>query len=107
LSNYKRSIYYSLSETLGSKASVDVFIYNYNIEQFEEIVNNQMIHYDYFVILPHFKDDDATGVNIIKNNPKKESAADRPKSRIAERLSGCLSGIRKRYSDLHLKPELI
>jgi DNA-binding transcriptional regulator YhcF (GntR family) len=72
LSNYKRSIYYSLSETLGSKASVDVFIYNYSIEQFEEIVNNQMVHYDYFVILPHFKDDEATGVNIIKKIPKKK-----------------------------------
>lgn len=72
LSNYKRSIYYSLSETLGSKASIDVFIYNYSIEQFEEIVNNQMVHYDYFVILPHFKDDEATGVNIIKRIPKKK-----------------------------------
>jgi DNA-binding transcriptional regulator YhcF (GntR family) len=72
LSNYKRSIYYSLSETLGSKASVDVFIYNYSIEQFDEIVNNQTVHYDYFVILPHFKDDDATGVNIIKKIPKKK-----------------------------------
>jgi DNA-binding transcriptional regulator YhcF (GntR family) len=72
LSNYKRSIYYSLSETLGSKASIDVFIYNYSIEQFEEIVNNQMVHYDYFVILPHFKDDEATGVNIIKKIPKKK-----------------------------------
>lgn len=72
LSNYKRSIYYSLSETLGNKASVDVFIYNYNIEQFEEIVNNQMVHYDFFVILPHFKDDEATGVSIIKKIPKKK-----------------------------------
>lgn len=70
LSNYKRSIYYSLSETLGNKASVDVFIYNYSIEQFEEIVVNQTIHYDYFVILPHFNEDDATGVNIIKLIPK-------------------------------------
>lgn len=72
LSNYKRSIYYSLSETLGSKASVDVFIYNYSIEQFEEIVTNQLAHYDYFVILPHFKDDEATGISIIKKIPKKK-----------------------------------
>lgn len=72
LSNYKRSIYYSLSETLGNKASVDVFIYNYNIEQFEEIISNQTIHYDFFVILPHFKDDEATGVSIIKKIPKKK-----------------------------------
>ncbi|KAF0234794.1 MAG: GntR family transcriptional [Prolixibacteraceae bacterium] len=72
LSNYKRSIYYSLSETLGSKASVDVFIYNYSIGHFDEIVSNQMIHYDYFVILPYFKDDDATGINIIRKIPKKK-----------------------------------
>lgn len=70
LSNYKRSIYYSFSETLASKASVDVFIYNYSIEQFEEIVANQLINYDYFVILPHFKDDDTDVVRVIKNIPK-------------------------------------
>jgi DNA-binding transcriptional regulator YhcF (GntR family) len=72
LSNYKRSIYYSLSETLGSKASVDVFIYNYSIGQFEEIVNNQIVHYDYFVILPHFKDDEATGISIVRKIPRKK-----------------------------------
>ncbi len=70
LSNYKRSIYYSLSETLGNKAGVDVFIYNYSIEQFEDIVANQLINYDFFVILPHFKDDDESGVRIIKTIPK-------------------------------------
>jgi DNA-binding transcriptional regulator YhcF (GntR family) len=72
LSNYKRSIYYSLSETLGSKASIDVFIYNYSVEQFEEIVSNQLVNYDYFVILPHFKDDDSDVVRVIKNIPKKK-----------------------------------
>ena len=72
LSNYKRSIYYSLSETLGAKANVDVFIYNYSIEQFEEIVINQTLHYDYFVILPHFKNADADGVDIIKRIPKEK-----------------------------------
>ena len=72
LSNYKRSIYYSFSETLGSKASVDVFIYNYSIEQFEEIVVNQIVNYDYFVILPHFKDDEADVVRVIKKIPKKK-----------------------------------
>lgn len=70
LSNYKRSIYYSFSETLGSKGSVDVFIYNYSIEQFEEIVNNQITNYDYFVILPHFKDEDPDIDRIIKKLPQ-------------------------------------
>lgn len=70
LSNYKRIIYYSFSETLGKKATVDVFIYNYSIEQFEEIVNNQITNYDYFVILPHFTDEGADVVRVIKKIPK-------------------------------------
>lgn len=70
LSNYKRSIYYSLAETLGRKASVDVFIYNYSLEQFEEIINNQLTNYDFFVILPHFNEEDDEVVRVIKKIPQ-------------------------------------
>ena len=70
LSNYKRNIYYSMTETLGSKAGIDVFIYNYSLEQFEEIINNQLINYDYFVILPHFNEHDTDVVKVIKRIPK-------------------------------------
>ncbi len=70
LSNYKRSIYYSLAETLGKKASVDVFIYNYSLEQFEEIISNQLTNYDFFVILPHFNEDEKEVAAVIKEIPK-------------------------------------
>ncbi len=72
LSNYKRSSYYSLAETMGAKASVDVFIYNYSLEQFEDVINNQLTSYDYFVILPHFNDDDKEVVRVIKKIPKEK-----------------------------------
>ncbi|MCG6187763.1 GntR family transcriptional regulator [Maribellus maritimus] len=72
LSNYKRSIYYSLIETLGTKASVDVFIYNYDLSQFEDIINDQISSYDYFIILPHFKSDNQQAVNIIKKIQKEK-----------------------------------
>jgi len=72
LSNYKRSIYYSLVENMGSKASVDVFIYNYNLEQFIEIVSNQITNYDYFVILPQFKDENVHVEKVIKKIPKEK-----------------------------------
>jgi DNA-binding transcriptional regulator YhcF (GntR family) len=72
LSNYKRSIYYSMVETLGSKASVDVFIYNYELSQFEDIINDHISSYDYFVILAHFKNEDKKAVNIIKKIPKEK-----------------------------------
>ncbi len=72
LSNYKRSLYYSLSETLGKKAGVDVFIYNYSLEKFEEIVNNQITNYDFFVILPQFNDETADIARVIKKLPKEK-----------------------------------
>lgn len=72
LSNYKRSIYYSFVETLGSKAGVDVFIYNYSIDKFNEIIDNQVNHYDYFAILPQFKNEDANIAKAIKKLPREK-----------------------------------
>ncbi|MCE4564372.1 GntR family transcriptional regulator [Maribellus sp. CM-23] len=72
LSNYKRNIYYSFVETLGSKAGVDVFIYNYSIEKFEEIINDHLTTYDYFVILPQFNDENAKAADVIRRIPKKK-----------------------------------
>ena len=70
LSNYKRSLYYSFIETLGSKASVDVFIYNYDLEQFSQIIDNHINNYDYYVILPHFKNENADVAGVIKKIPR-------------------------------------
>jgi len=72
LSNYKRSIYYSLAQNLGSKANVDVFIYNHTLEQFGEIVDNQLTNYDYFVILAHFKKENADVESVIRKIPKEK-----------------------------------
>lgn len=72
LSNYKRSIYYSFVKTMGVKASVDVFIYNYDLDEFEAIVNNNLNHYDYFVILPHFRNENASIGEVIKKIPREK-----------------------------------
>jgi len=72
LSNYKRSIYYSLAQNLGSKANVDVFIYNYTLEQFGEIVDNQLTNYDYFVILAQFKKENVDVESVIRKIPKEK-----------------------------------
>lgn len=72
LSNYKRSIYYSFVKTMGAKASVDVHIYNYDLEEFETIVNNNLNHYDYFVILPHFRNENAGASDVIKKIPREK-----------------------------------
>lgn len=70
LSNYKRSIYYSLVHTLGSKAGTDVFIYNHELTEFEAIIDNNLNNYDFFVILPHFNDENADYERVINKIPK-------------------------------------
>lgn len=72
LSNYKRSIYYSFVKAVGAKASVDVFIYNYDLDEFESIVNNNLNNYDYFVILPHFRNENANISQAIKKIPREK-----------------------------------
>ena len=70
LSNYKRSIYYSFVKTMGAKASVDVFIYNYDPDEFGAIIDNNLNNYDYFVILPHFRNENANISEVIKKIPR-------------------------------------
>jgi DNA-binding transcriptional regulator YhcF (GntR family) len=72
LSNYKRSIYYSFVKEMGAKASVDVFIYNYDREEFEAIVENNLNNYDYFVILPHFRNENVDISCVIKMIPREK-----------------------------------
>ncbi len=72
LSNYKRNLYYSFINTLGSKALVDVFIYNYDLQQFKNIIDNNSSKYDYFVILPHFKNEDDDVASVIRSIPKEK-----------------------------------
>lgn len=70
LSNYKRSLYNAFVQTMGSQAHIDVFIYHYDIAQFDSIINENLKHYDYFVILPHFRTDTASAVPIIQKIPE-------------------------------------
>ncbi len=72
LSNYKRSIYYSFVKTMGVKASVDVLIYNYDLDEFEAIVNKNLNSYDYFVILPHFRNENANISEVIRKIPREK-----------------------------------
>ncbi len=72
LSNYKRNLYYSFINTLGNKASVDVFIYNYDLDRFGKIVDNHLTNYDFYVILPHFKNENADIAGMIKRLPREK-----------------------------------
>ena len=72
LSNYKKETYDSFIKVLESKATVDLFIYNFNIKVFEKIVTNNINNYDYFVIVPHFHHGSQGLVDIVKKIPNEK-----------------------------------
>lgn len=57
LSSYKKAIYYSLLETLGEEATVDLQIHHYNRSLFESILEKNLGEYNYYVLAPHFFDE--------------------------------------------------
>lgn len=59
LSSYKRKIYYSLLNTLGDQAKVDLQVHHYDPGILSEIVSQNLGKYNYYVIMPHFYNDAA------------------------------------------------
>ena len=73
LSSYKKIIYYSIIETLGSQASVDLHIHHYNRNLLEDLLEQNLGHYNYYVLAPHFFDQAGHSVvayDLIKRIPK-------------------------------------
>jgi DNA-binding transcriptional regulator YhcF (GntR family) len=54
LSSFKKIIYYSFLEEIGSRARVDLQIHHYNPKLLKEILENSVGKYDYYVVMPHF-----------------------------------------------------
>ncbi|MFT4567721.1 MAG: DNA-binding transcriptional regulator YhcF (GntR family) [Saprospiraceae bacterium] len=57
LSSYKMRIYNAFIEALGRNAKVDLDIYHCEPENFKKILRKKNNQYDYFVIMPHFRND--------------------------------------------------
>lgn len=73
LSSYKKIIYYSIIDTLGSQACVDLHVHHYNRNILEELLEQHLGNYHYYVIAPHFFDNDShpeTASDLIKRIPK-------------------------------------
>jgi len=72
LSSYKKIIYYSIVETLGNQANVDLQIHHYNKSLFESLLERNLGEYHYYVVAPHFYDENArpeSAYNLIKKIP--------------------------------------
>ncbi|MFC4870087.1 GntR family transcriptional regulator [Negadavirga shengliensis] len=57
LSNYKLKIYNSFIDSMGADAQVDLNIYHCDPKLLLNILDENMGAYDYYVIMPHFKDE--------------------------------------------------
>ncbi|MEO7120790.1 MAG: GntR family transcriptional regulator [Ginsengibacter sp.] len=69
LSSYKRMVYDSFVNTLGTKGHVELKIHHSNVRIFEEIVLANLGEYDYYVIMPHFYNDPEKVMKIIEMIP--------------------------------------
>ena len=69
ISNYKKQIYNAFIETIGSEAIVDLKIHHNNTQLFKTLVDNHIQEYNYFVVMPHFCEDQEEAYRIMRNIP--------------------------------------
>jgi len=72
ISNYKKQIYNAFVQTLGDNAMVDIKIHHFNTKILKDLIENHLSDYDYFVIMPHFYDDPAEALKVIKSIPSEQ-----------------------------------
>ncbi|EAZ80439.1 GntR family transcriptional regulator [Algoriphagus machipongonensis] len=73
LSSYKKIIYYTIIETLGEHATVDMHVHHYNVDLLEDLIHQNVGKYNYYVIAPHFFDKEThpiSGYELLKKIPK-------------------------------------
>lgn len=75
LSSYKKLIYYSIINTLGSKATVDLYIHHYNRNLLQELLEQNLGNYNHYVLAPHFFDQNGhpeDAYDLISKIPKEK-----------------------------------
>lgn len=69
LSDYKQMIYDSFVKTMGKKGSVELRVHHASIRVLQDIVENNLGQYDYYVIMPHFYENSREACRIISKIP--------------------------------------
>jgi len=69
ISNYKKQVYNAFVKSLGDSVFVDLHMHHHSVALFENLINNHLGDYDYYVIMPHFYDHPEDVVRIIKQIP--------------------------------------
>ena len=69
ISNYKKQVYNSFIEAIGSDAIVDLKIHHSNTQLFKSLISNHINDYNYFVVMPHFYEDQDEAYSIMRSIP--------------------------------------
>ncbi|NRB48656.1 MAG: GntR family transcriptional regulator [Saprospiraceae bacterium] len=72
LSAHKRVIYERLIQLLNKIAEVDFYIYNNDVNQFGNLLDQKLDSYAYYVIIPHFYDKYHDALALIDRIPKQK-----------------------------------
>lgn len=91
ISNYKKQVYNSFITALGSKAVVDLKIFHCNTRIFQELIEENLGEYDYYVIMPHFYEREAEAYKVIAKIPKDQLVI----------LDKDLSAVREQYKAVY------
>lgn len=57
MNQYKETLYRSLLDNLGDKYEISIAFHYYNVDFFDTHVSNAIGIYDYYILMPHFKED--------------------------------------------------
>lgn len=72
ISNYKKQIYNSFIETLGPNATVRLQIHHSNAKIFEDLIKHNTGMYDYYLVMPHFYDQQEKAMDILSRVPREK-----------------------------------
>jgi DNA-binding transcriptional regulator YhcF (GntR family) len=72
ISNYKKQVYNAFVKSLGDSVFVDLHMHHHSVALFENLINNHIGDYDYYVIMPHFYDQPEEVLRIIRQIPSEQ-----------------------------------
>jgi DNA-binding transcriptional regulator YhcF (GntR family) len=72
ISNYKKQVYNAFVKSLGDSVFVDLHMHHHSVALFENLINNHLGDYDYYVIMPHFYDHPEEVLRIIRQIPSEQ-----------------------------------
>ena len=75
LSQYKQVLYDAFAERIGDRAEITMYVYNQDVDTFEEFIENALDRYDYYIVTPHLPLDavmQARALKALKRIPNRK-----------------------------------